>query len=301
MKISEIIKQAIEPDMPDMEAVRQKCIEELHKGKERPEKTNKRKPNRKIRKSLYASLGVCAALWFCVLNWPVNSNAESFIARLQTWLRLDHESVTVGEMQKNAIQIPEDCEEVEYEGEKYLTKSYASPEELEEDIGKHLDIWRGVEEFKENGIVLHIVEGEYARVDFYYDISDGKVMGSTECGEKMQDLKCCITFPLSEDFSLNNIKLKDEVLKDATLDEKGNLIKYARNGDYSILESYHSAHLNANISVIERKKIENIDKRQDDVESYQYYYLYFVYKGLSYQINCNSHLEIVKSIVEELE
>ena len=297
MNSSELIKQAIELDMPDMELIRQKCIEKLHEGQS-SETTKQKGLNRRMRKSIYAGLGVCAAIWLCVLNLPASINAGSFIVRLQTWLHLDHEKVAVGELEKNSIRIPEDCEEVEYGGEKYLTKSYASPEDLEEDIGKHLDIWRGVEEYKENGILLRIVNGEYARVDFYYDVSKGKVLENANYENKIQDLECYITIPLSENFSINNIKLKDQVLKDAVLDEKGNLISYGQNGDYSILETYYSEHLSTDISVI-GKKVIDIGKKQDDLISYCY--LYFVYKGLSYQIHCHSNLDTAKSMVEELE
>lgn len=298
MKGSELIKKAIESDMPDMEAVQKKCIEELHQGKKASEKMNKKKPKQKIRKSIYATLGACAAIWFCVLNLPVSSDAESFIARLQTWLHLKSERVEVGKMEKNSIRIPEDCEEVEYEGEKYLAKSYTSPEELEEDIGKHLEIWRGVDEFEEDGIVLRMVDGEYARVDLFYDVLEGEVLESAGHGEEIQLLECYITMPLSAEFSMNNIKLQDQVLKDATLDGKGNLISYGQNGDYSILETYYSEHLDTDVSVI-GKRMTDMGREQDNVINY--YYLYFVYEGLSYQINCHSNLETAKSIVEALE
>lgn len=300
MKGSELIKKAMETDMPDMEAVQKKCIKELHSGKGKSEKENRKKTNRKIAKSIYAGLAVCVVAFLCVFHLTARTGAESFMASLQTWLHLDHhERVEVGELQKDSIHIPEDCEKVEYGGETYLTKNYDSLEELEEDIGKHLALWRGVDDFKKNGIMLRIVEGEYASVDLYYDISEGEVMESAKRESIMQDLECFITIPLSEDFSMNSIKLKDQVLKDATLDAKGDLIGYARNGDYSILETYHSKSLDTDISVIKKKDIENLEiKHSLDTD---YYYFYFIYKGLCYQINCNSNLGKVKSIVEELK
>lgn len=299
MKGSELIKRAIESDMPDMEAVQKKCIEELHKEKEWRERPNKKKPNRKIQKSIYAGLGACAALWLCMLNLPAKTDAESWIARLQTWLHLNHERVEVGKMEKNSIRIPEDCEEVEYGGEKYLTKSYASTEELEEDIGKHLKVWRGVGEFEEGDIVLRILDQEYAMIGFFYDFSKGETMEAEDIGNEMQDLRCYITIPLSKDFSMNNVELKDEALKNVALDEKGNLIDLDHNGDYSVIDTYHSAHLDVDISVIEEKEVENIEKKKDADTSY--YYLYFVYQGLSYQITCHSNLDTAKFVVEELE
>lgn len=303
MKNGELIKKALEEEIPDMEAVQEKCLEILHSEKAGDERQGRRCSHPKRRVAISAGLGVCVLIFLCLClcHSPVYSNAKPFIARLQAWLHLDHERVTVGEMQKNSIRIPEDCEEVEYQGEQYLAKSYDSIEELEEDIGKHLDVWRGVEKFGENDIMLRIVEGEYARIDIFYDVSEGAFKGRKECESKMQGLKCCITIPLSEEFSMNNIKLKDQVLRDAILEDEGNLIKYDRNGGYSIVETYDSVHLNTTISVIETKKTENINKKQDEVESYHYYYLYFVHGGLSYQISCKSDLETVKSIVEELQ
>lgn len=300
MKGSELIKKAMETDMPDMEAVQKKCIKELHSGKGKSEKENRKKTNRKIAKSIYAGLAVCVVAFLCVFHLTARTGAESFMASLQTWLHLDHhERVEVGELQKDSIHIPEDCEKVEYGGETYLTKNYASLEELEEDIGKHLALWRGVDDFKKNGIMLRIVEGEYARVDVYYDVSEGEVMESAKRESRIRDLECYITIPLSETFSMNSIKLKDQVLKDATLDTKGNLISYAQNGEYSIVETYHSERLNTEVSVIVKKSVVDIEKKQNDI--IDYYYVYFVHEGFSYQINCNSNLEAVKSIVEELQ
>ena len=301
MKSSEVIKRVIESDMPDQKDVRGKCIEELHKGKAESEKTDQKKSNRKMRKTICAGLGACAIICLCLLNIPASSDAESFIARLQTWLHLNHERVSIGEMKKEYIRIPDDCETVEDDDETYLAKTYSSIEELEKDIGKHLDIWRGGDAYRENGILLRIVDGKYANIALPYDLSKGENTEYANRKDQIQGLKCCITIPLSEDFSMNTIKLKDQFLKNAVLDEKGNLISYSRNSDYSIIETYHSEHLDINISVIEDKRMTDIDSGQEDITDYHYYYLYFVHQGLSYQINCNSNLETAKSVVEELE
>ena len=60
MKSSELIKQAIELDMPDMEIVWKKCIEELQQETKKYKETNQKKAGRNMRKGIYAGLGVCA-------------------------------------------------------------------------------------------------------------------------------------------------------------------------------------------------------------------------------------------------
>lgn len=298
MRSSEVIKKVIEPDMPDVELVWEKCVEELYKETEKHEKTNQKKAGRNIYKSIYAGMGLCVAVLLFVIILSAYSNAEAFIACIQTWLHIDQEKVMVGEMKKDSIHIPEDCEEVEYGGEKYLTKSYSSPEELEEDIGKHLEIWRDVEEFKENNIVLNIVEGEYARIIFIYDFLKFEEEKFMNHESEMHSVECYITIPLSESFSMNNIKLEDQFLKDAVLDAQGNLIRYGQNSEYSLLETYRSEHLDTDISVIGKQRGIDIDQKKDEAVSACY--LYFVQGGLSYQMNCNTNIETAKEIVEKM-
>lgn len=297
MKSSEMLKMVLVQDMPDMEFVRKRCIGELHGETTGNEKTNPRKTVPGMHKMIYAGTGICALVLLCVLL-SSHTDAQSLIARLQTWLHINNERVTVGEMKKDSIRIPEDTKEVEYGGEKYLTKSYSSPEELEEDIGKHLKIWRRADGFEQNRIVLDIVEREYARAIFVYDISRLKVKKYANNENEMNSVECYITIPLSDSFSMNNIKLEDQFLKDAVLDSQGRLIRYGENSEYSLLETYYSEQLDTDISVIGKQRGIDINEKKEDATDVAY--LYFVQEGLSYQINCNTNIEMAKDIVEKL-
>ncbi len=296
MKSSELIKQAIETQMPDADAVRERCMEEFHQ-----ESPRRKVAGRKAKKRAALGIVACFAAFLCFLIVPMRSDAEPFVMRLQMLLHLNQKKVSVGEMKAEAIRIPKDCEKQERNGIEYLTKGYDSLSALEQDIGKKLKVYRGISEFGEDGVLLRVVEGEYALIDILYNTSQENLSAEqADMDGKLQNLYCYITIPLSEDFSMDKMKVEDKKLGHALFDKDGNLVGFAQNEQYSLTEIYHSERLDTEVAVLERNTELN-QGQMSQIRGWKYYYLYFIYQGLSYQMVCNTDLDTARSLVESIQ
>ena len=210
------MKQVAEHNMPDFSEVRENCVNQLN------QKKTLNSHNFRIATAIVAItlvVGICIS--------PVNSFADNLLQQIQTYLNLNGNKVEVGQVSKSNIHIPEDCEKAEYNDKTYLSKCYPTLSDLTEDIQSDFYVWMKENQFQENGIILNVIPDDYARITLLYDVNKENV--------NLTDLAMYVYFPLSSDSAFEDIKLENEQLKYATIDDEGNIKDYEQNTQYKMI------------------------------------------------------------------
>lgn len=282
LKKKDFMKQVAEHNMPDFSEVRENCINQLN------QKNTLNSHNFRIATAIVAItlvVGICIS--------PVNSFADNLLQQIQTYLNLNGNKVEVGQVSKSNIHIPEDCEKAEYNDKTYLSKCYPTLSDLTEDIQSDFYVWMKENQFQENGIILNVIPDDYARITLLYDVNKENV--------NLTDLAMYVYFPLSSDSAFEDIKLENEQLKYATIDDEGNIKDYEQNTQYKMIEQYTSYNLGTAVTVISSVTSTAESENTGEFEDSTVYYLYFTVDGVCYQINCVGTLDEAHEVIENLQ
>ena len=164
---------------------------------------------------------------------------------------------------------------------------------MTEDIQSDFYVWMKENQFQENGIILNVIPDDYARITLLYDVNKENV--------NLTDLAMYVYFPLSSDSAFEDIKLENEQLKYATIDDEGNIKDYEQNTQYKMIEQYTSYNLGTAVTVISSVTSTAESENTGEFEDSTVYYLYFTVDGVCYQINCVGTLDEAHEVIENLQ
>lgn len=281
----QFLKIVLSEQMPMEKEVMDKCLNDRNV--------------RWYKKKRIQKTGIAVACMFIALILafsPIRTLAGSFINNFFVTLKINDKKVDLGEDKSYMITIPKDCENVEYEGDQYLTKQYNSVKELESEINQRILKWEDTD--KESDVLLAIKNDEYARASVIYKLFDDATVPDDYKAGDVIGISMQAYIPLKDGVSIADCELKDSQLEYVTLDEDGTIKEFQQNEKYELFEQYFDDELKTDVTIVSDKN-EVETSTNDNFGKTERYYFYFLNDGIFYQIEIEASLRNAKQLIKE--
>jgi|LSQX01.1.fsa_nt_gb hypothetical protein len=305
MNEKDLISQIINDKMPNIESVREKCInQQLPTKKDRIQ-------NGRLKNLAFVTL--CSFIILFIFKVPIiKAGARNLIYQIQRLITINDNQVTLGTRDWINITIPDDLSFSEHDGDIYYSKRYGTIKELESDI--HYDFLELQDELPtvNNLISLNLKEDKSGSIimifDFYNNAieesvdSDGIVTYRQSNSIYYKDSDLNRPYRLVMNFSVSPKSAIEETLLQDGVDSYSYLATdfgLTQNEDarqaYTVAEQYLSDNLNVEITIVECTRFTSQDTLKHDVT----FCASFIYNNVEYQIEANS-LPYLKQLIENM-
>lgn len=304
MKEKDLIPHLISDNMPNIEDVRNKCINQtLSSSKDISIKKWHKKPVIAI---------LCFITIFLVFRIPIiKVGATKLIYEIQKLFTINDKQVNLGFRDWIDINIPDNMILSDHDGSNYYSKVYNNMKELEADIQYDFLELQGDLSANIKQIYLNLKDDKTGIIiilfDFYGETieettdSDGNLtyrhLFDYKSSNTSRPYRLIMNFNISPESKINETILQDGIDSYSYLATDVGLVqnKDARQ-TYAVAYQYSSDNLNIEVTIVESTQY----TRQSPSYNITTFSAYFIYNNVEYQIEANS-IPYLKQIIEDMK
>ncbi len=183
------------------------------------------------------------------------------------------------------ISIPENMEEISYNGITYKSKKYTNIFELENELG------------------IDVLEYPYTvELNTVLQIEDNKdvlIHVEPKANTEKEPIMIYMNFSIIPTEQNSIFQFEDTEAK-TYIDQEGKNSFEQLGNEYKIVETYNSENLGIKVAIVKDKLLSTNNLLEED-EELVYFHALFVYKNVEYKISMSGTLDEVKQCVEKFE
>lgn len=243
---------------------------------------------RRLIQRRYVVSAVCVVILIFFMFGPTRVYARKIFHELVRFVSVNEEIIELAPSDSVLLTIPNDIQEIMFEGTLFQYKSYDTLASLEKDL--NMDVLEFGCNYKEknNQVNFQVQDHVAGSVNMLID---------TEASKEVLPISYTLYFSVDGNVSTGQLVYKDE--DDYVSYDYGDETKtFHVQEKYKVIERYKSLNLNTDVLILEKTKKQ---LRREQTHKDESYYVVFVYDKVEYLLHFYSDLEGIKSAIERMK
>ncbi|HAU85184.1 MAG TPA: hypothetical protein DCW90_06685 [Lachnospiraceae bacterium] len=243
---------------------------------------------RRLIQRRYVVSAACLIILIFFMLGPTRVYARKIFHELIRFVSVNEEMIELAPLDSVHLTIPNDLQEIMFEGTLFQYKPYDTLASLEKNL--NMDVLEFGCDYKEknNQVNFQVQDHVAGSINMLID---------TETSKEVLPISYTLYFSVDDNVSTGQLTYKDE--NDYVSYDYGEEKKtFHVQEKYKVIERYKSLNLNTDVLILEKTKEQS---RREQTHKDESYYVVFVYDKVEYLLHFYSDLEGIKNAIERMK